>query len=307
MVSFTYLRPAIAASLLLDISSASCAHGTHLARRSTYSTLNARNELEKRVDVSTFGYHGLTGPTNWDALDPANSACSAGRTQSPIDLTGGSVKTIAGNTLNITMSDVATTELENLGSTVEVIMAGKGASITIDGKTFNMAQYHFHTPSEHTIDGEYFPLEMHMVHQAADSSISVLAVPFQLSTDGSTTETVTASMAGLAEITTPGTLTEVTALPLSKLATALSAQTFSTYSGSLTTPPCTEGITFYVATKPMAMDVATYNSIKAVVGFNSRFVQNAPGGVNVLASSRSMKSKKTKKTKAEVAKPYGGQ
>lgn len=97
-------------------------------------------------------------------------------------------------------------------------------------------------------------------------------------------------MAGLSEVATPGTMTEVNTLPLSELGTALSAQTFSNYSGSLTTPPCTEGIAFYVATKPMAMDVATYNDIKGVIGFNSRFIQNTPGGVNVLASSESSKA-----------------
>ncbi|KAL3418564.1 carbonic anhydrase [Phlyctema vagabunda] len=282
MVALLFAQAALVLSIFIDGTSASCGHGTHLARRNTYHGLNARNEIVKRVEVSAFGYLGLTGPTNWNALSVDNTACATSSVQSPIDITAQTATTVAGSSLNITLPNVEATEFENLGSTVEVLMEGKGASMFIEDQKFDLLQFHFHTPSEHTINGEYFPLEMHMVHQAADETIGVLALPFQLSATGDSTALVQSVMASLGEIAEPGNVAELGALDFTALAANLQAQSFSTYTGSLTTPPCAEGLKFFVAQQPLAMDVTTYNAIKSVVGFNARFVQNPPGESNLL-------------------------
>jgi len=105
--------------------------------------------------------------TQWASLSPEFTGCATNTIQSPIDVTNQSTVAVAGSTLTIEFPDTATAEFENVGTTVEVVMEGKGAKTTIAGKEFELKQFHFHSPSEHTIDGEYFPLEMHMVHEAA--------------------------------------------------------------------------------------------------------------------------------------------
>jgi carbonic anhydrase len=109
----------------------------------------------------------LSGRTQWASLAPENAGCATNTVQSPIDLTNQTATLVAPGSLDIKFVDVATAEFENIGTTVEVVMEGKGSSTIVNGKEFALKQFHFHSPSEHTIDGEYFPLEMHMVHEAA--------------------------------------------------------------------------------------------------------------------------------------------
>lgn len=117
---------------------------------------------------------------------------------------------------------------------------------------------------------------------AVDGSIAVIATHFQLSETGETTSLLTAATANIANITQPGTITQTGALDFAPFVAAINAQSLSTYTGSLTTPPCAEGLQFFVTSQQLPINVATFNSIKSVVGFNARFVQAAPGKENLL-------------------------
>lgn len=135
---------------LAAAASASCIHGTSLMRRQ-----------EGVVPISTFGYSALNGPLNWAGLAPENSACRTATVQSPIVLDD--TVSRAASVPQITIDAVAEAEFENLGTTLETIVSG---TTVFEGKTFNLKQFHLHTPSEHRINEEYFPVEMHMVHEA---------------------------------------------------------------------------------------------------------------------------------------------
>lgn len=87
------------------------------------------------------------------------------------------------------------------------------------------------------------------------------------------------------KISTSGTVTESPALAFGGLATAINGQSLLAYTGSLTTPPCAEGLKFFVTTQQLPLDVATFNKVKSVVGFNARFTQNTAGSPNLLALS----------------------
>jgi len=146
------------------------------------------------VEVSKFGYTGGIGPLLWQTLATANALCEKGESQSPINIgkqqlnlyvgfsasvcvnlkqtdyirtniidTDSSIKR-AVTRPKVNFAKIKTANFENLGTTVEVIANG---TTQFGNKTFNLKQFHFHSPSEHRIDEEYFPLEMHMVHQAA--------------------------------------------------------------------------------------------------------------------------------------------
>jgi len=254
------------ASVLSSTVSASCIHNTSLKPRA-----------EGQVPISNFGYTGELGPFNWAGLDAVNVACSTSRVQSPINIDTATAQKLA-TPPTVQLNNVASAEFENLGSTVEVLATG---TTMIGNQSFNLAQFHFHSPSEHRINEEYFPLEMHMVHEAANGDIAVIAVMFQMSSNSST-ELLKSVTENIAAIKEPGTATETGALDFTELQNHIATSQLFTYTGSLTTPPCAEGLTFIIPQEPMALDVETFNAIKSTVKFNSRYTQNGPGNENIL-------------------------
>ncbi|KAJ6560004.1 alpha carbonic anhydrase [Mycena capillaripes] len=249
--------------------SASCAHGTSLHPRSG-----------GQAHVSTFSYSDTHGPLAWAGLSPDNCACRLGTKQSPIVLNGNT--TVIKSAPIVDIHPLNSTQLLNLGSTLEVVMPKGVGSITFNGKRSNLKQFHFHTPSEHRINEEHYPLEMHLVHQAGDGSIIVLGVLFELTENGTTTSLLTSVLQNLRNVTAPGTTTLTGPLNFGPLAAAVTAGPWYQYVGSLTSPPCTEGVTFLILAKPLPLDVATYNAMKRVLKFNARYTQNILGQRNLL-------------------------
>lgn len=115
-----------------------------------------------------------------------------------------------------------------------------------------------------------------------DGTIAVIAIPFQLTEDGSTTELLTSVITNIDKVTTPGTATTTGALDFAPIIAAVQAGPLFQYVGSLTTPPCAEGLTFLVLEKPLALNVKTFNTLKSVIKFNARYTQNALGQTNLL-------------------------
>ncbi|KAJ6490006.1 carbonic anhydrase [Mycena sanguinolenta] len=269
MAYSTILRATLVFVSFISVS-ANCGYGT---------SIHPRNEVTVHVPVSTFSYSGIQGPIDWTGLNPANCACGNGKKQSPIVLDGLTAKAQSAPILLLPSVDEA--ELENLGTTLEVVMTT--GHLFFNNILSDLKQFHFHTPSEHRIEEEYFPMEMHMVHQSSNGLLTVLAILFQLSEDGnSTTELISSVIQNLGNVTVPGTATSTGPLDFSQLVDAVRSSPLYQYSGSLTTPPCTEGVTFLVVADPMPLDVTTYNAMKKVLKYNARYTQNTPGGPNLL-------------------------
>ncbi|KAL0063190.1 hypothetical protein AAF712_009888 [Marasmius tenuissimus] len=229
----------------------SCLHGTSLLRREVNNG---------QVKVATFGYEEEAGPLLWSFMNENNTACGLGHDQSPINLNG----SVAGSPpVNVSVPWVREAVFENLGSTLEVTNV-TGTTI-FNNTQFDLRQFHFHTPSEHHLNGEHYPMEMHM-----------------LSEDGSTADFLTAVTENIEDVEKPGSIAPTGALDLSEIATAFECQDKFHYVGSLTTPPCTEGINFVVLKEPFSLNVKTYNAMKKIMKFNSRYTQNAPGRENLL-------------------------
>ncbi|KAH0565976.1 hypothetical protein GP486_000622 [Trichoglossum hirsutum] len=267
--------PAFIALTALGTSvSASCLHGTSLQPR---HLIKYEEEL-KAVEVSKFGYTGLQGPLNWAGLSGENAACRDGNNQSPINLASPQIEQIAPGTMKLSIPKVEAAELENLGSTVEVVMEGLNGTLTLEDKTFALKQFHFHTPSEHRINEEHFPLEMHN----GSENFAVVAVLFQLSESRKCDKLVKRALANVNDVATPGSVTKTDELDFTELERQLSEQPMFRYIGSLTTPPCKEGITFLVTTQPLQLGIKTYNEAKKVIKFNSRYTQNDLGQENLL-------------------------
>jgi len=235
-----------------------------------------RQEAEP-VPISDFSYTGLTGPTNWAGIKAENAGCATNTVQSPINIDATIAK--AAEVPQVVIASVAEADFENLGTTLETIVTG---NTTLGGTTFELKQFHMHSPSEHRVNEEYFPLEVHMVHEGPNGEIAVIALLFQLSEDGSTTDLLTNVIQNIDQVVTPGTRTKTGALDFSAVINHVSTTPLFQYTGSLTTPPCAEGLTFLVTEVPLPLNVATFNKIKNVIKFNARFTQNTLGQTNLL-------------------------
>jgi carbonic anhydrase len=129
-----------------------CGAHTHLDRREGGGNV---------IPTATFGYFGAGGPLMWHHLAPANALCSTGSNQSPINMVGGSFTLVSGSNLTVSLPDNLSngTTFENLGSTIEVVMEGLGGTLALDGLDYDLAQFHFHNPSEHMDNGISMPSE----------------------------------------------------------------------------------------------------------------------------------------------------
>jgi carbonic anhydrase len=143
-----------------------------------------------------------------------------------------------------------------------------GSSISLDGIQFELKQFHFHSPSENQINGKSFPLEAHLVHSDKDGNLAVVSVVFD--------EGKANSVVGAAWGQMPKTEGGKNALPSKVAATGLLPKNRDhyRYNGSLTTPPCTEGVRWIVMKKPMTVSKMQIEAFKTTLGFaNNRPVQ----------------------------------
>ncbi|KAK1983209.1 carbonic anhydrase [Colletotrichum cereale] len=280
-------------SLLLPfatLASAICHHRTSLYARGQGLTARA----EGGVDVATFSYNDVTGPLNWHSYSNASIKCAKGVQQSPINLNDTSATLVSGTTLGFDVPDVSDgAAFENLGTTLEVAMSN--GTLTRHGRKYTLKQFHFHTPSEHRVDSEHFPMEVHFVFQADANQLknstgpSHSVVGFLIEVDNSApSEFLKSVFAHVDEVKEPGSHAETEPLSFCELRTVLQHSEVYQYDGSLTTPPCTEGIAWNVVAEPLRIDDVTYRAAKKIMKFNARYTQNVPGKVNLLDHSRVM-------------------
>ncbi|WYZ39674.1 hypothetical protein EsH8_IV_000015 [Colletotrichum jinshuiense] len=259
---------------LIPAAAAFCHHGTSLFKR---------DELFKRAD-GVFGFDGLNGPLNWHSLTTNNSACALGRNQSPINVKNDNTKQVKGSSITFSPEQHPEgAQLENLSGFLEVRANG---TMENGGKTYSLRQFHFHTPSEHRINGEHFPIEVHFVWEAEvgnGSSLAVVGFPIEVA---ETSDPLLAAVfENIDQVTEWGSHAPTGALDFTSLSEHLSKNTIYQYSGSLTTPPCTEAIAWNVVGTPIPLDIAHYLKVKSIMKYNARYTQNSPGEMNLLENA----------------------
>jgi carbonic anhydrase len=183
-----------------------------------------------------WGYSGHEGPEHWGELAPAFSACSAGKNQSPVNLTGMVEGDLPGIEVNY---QTGGTEVLNNGHTIQVNYA-PGSTINVADHEFELKQFHFHSPSETTIGGRSYPLEGHFVHADKDGNLAVIAVMFKEGETNAELEKAWAQMPGNAGEK------QVLSSPVNANTLLPSSYDYYRFNGSLTTPPCSEGVWWLV-------------------------------------------------------------
>lgn len=202
-------------------------------------------------------YAGAEGPDAWDELDPAFATCGTGRAQSPIDLGGG----IGGKATPLAFRWTAgAATLRNTGHSVQVDLAA-GGEVVLGDAAYPLVQFHAHTPSEHTWRGERYPLELHFVHKDAKGRLAVVGV---LVEEGPAANGALAALVGDLP-TADAPARELEAFdPRALLPTALVGTAYQ-YTGSLTTPPCTEGVRWNVLNGTVTMSAAQIAAFAAAL------------------------------------------
>jgi carbonic anhydrase len=211
-----------------------------------------------------WGYAGEAGPENWSKVDPKNVMCALGRNQSPIDLAGFVEAEL--KPLQLAYKAGAA-DIVNNGHTVQINYA-PGSTLTVDGRTFELKQFHFHSPSENKVGGKQFPLEGHLVHADKDGNLAVVAVMFQEGAANGLLAKLWEKM--------PAKAGEKADLPAGLSAAQLlpAERDYYRFNGSLTTPPCSEGVWWLVMKKPVSVSKAQVGQFSKTVGFaNNRPIQ----------------------------------
>jgi carbonic anhydrase len=203
---------------------------------------------------AAWSYEGKTGPEHWATLSDAYAACDGDR-QSPIALDSATAEATESFNANYIME---LGDVVDPGYTIQVNTSG--GMLMYDGLMYGLRQFHVHAPAEHSLHGTTYPAEVHLVHRAQDSSLVVLGVFVK--------EGPTPNPALQTWIT--GADTTMTFRPSQFFPRQ---QSYYTYRGSLTTPPCSEPVRWIVMDTPITASAAQLDTLRAQYKGNARPVQ----------------------------------
>jgi carbonic anhydrase len=214
-----------------------------------------------------WGYKGHGGPAEWSKLSPEYATCGVGKHQSPIDIRGAKKADLPA--IQFAYAPGRPTVVNN-GHTVQVTVP-PGSSITVGDHRYDLLQFHFHTPSEEAISGQRTPLVAHLVHKDAEGKLAVVAVLFEVGAESAALEPVFAKLpASGAQVV----LDEVTLDPAALLP---EQRGYYEFEGSLTTPPCTEGVRWLVLQRHAALSKGQLAAFQKLYPANARPLQPLNG------------------------------
>lgn len=211
--------------------------------------------------TATWSYDGDTGPEHWGTLESSFATCSTGQEQSPIALTGDSAEDADLAALAFTYGEVVI-EVSDTGHGFKATPEGSN-TLTIGDDSYSLLQFHAHTPSEHTLNGNSFPMEVHFVHQNEAGNLAVVGVLIEAGEENTAYEAYVTQSAGATDAAE--TIDLAALLPAEKA--------YMTYDGSLTTPPCTEGVRWIVLSTPITMSDEQIEAFSTPHGITNRPVQ----------------------------------
>jgi len=212
-----------------------------------------------------WGYTGDGGPEHWGDLSREFSACKEGQSQSPINIV---------DAQDIPLPEISFSyqavpfHLVNNGHTIMADYA-PGSQITIDGKTYKLLQFHFHTPSENAVDDQLYPMEAHLVHADENGQLAVVGVMFRRGNANPFISSLVQFMPVLANSDVRVTTTSINAMDILP-----TTRDYYSWDGSLTTPPCTEGVKWMLLKEPVEVSQEQVDKLNAIMhGPNNRPLQ----------------------------------
>ena len=225
------------------------------------------------ADTPHWTYDGEKGPRFWGKLDPDFSLCEAGQKQSPIDIGKTSPATLpklradfSPAKLQIVHHEHVADEINN-GHTIQVNYS-EGDTLTIGDTNYELIQFHFHSPSEHTVHGKHYPMEMHFVHKSPSGTLAVVGVFIEQGAHNKAFDPIWENLPKQKGVESHFEHVHVDVdnlLPHSHKSYR--------YDGSLTTPPCSEGVKWIVMKSPIHLSKEQIKTFTAIIKENNRPVQ----------------------------------
>ena len=210
-------------------------------------------------------HHG--GPTHWAELDPKFETCGKGGMQSPIDIRNAVKADLPALTVAYSAAEPV---ILNNGHTIQVNLP-PGQKLTVGDKEYELLQFHFHTPSEEAINGKRTAMVAHFVHRSADGQLGVIAVLIQPG------KTNAAFAPVFAHLPREGEKITVDGLKLDLPALLPADKGYYSFGGSLTTPPCSEGVNWMVLKTPIQLGSEQIKAFRQIFNANARPLQAANG------------------------------
>ncbi|MFC5551523.1 carbonic anhydrase [Massilia aerilata] len=216
---------------------------------------------------TVWSYEGELGPANWSKINVDWAKCGTGNRQSPIDLRDGIKVNL--EQIGFDYHPSSFNEVNN-GHTIQVTVGG-GNFITVGNQTYELQQFHFHRPSEERINGKGTEMVMHLVHKSYDGKIAIVAVLLERGQPHSLMQTVWDNLPlEKNEVVAPSiVINPIDALP--------EKRDYFTYMGSMTEPPCAEGVLWLVFKQPRQASPAQMALFSRLYPLNARPVQSTAG------------------------------
>jgi carbonic anhydrase len=212
----------------------------------------------------SWGYDNLHGPAHWAELEPEFADCSKGHHQSPIDIR--SAKKVALPPIEFHYNPSPLDIIDN-GHTIEINYA-PGNFISVGGKKYELKQFHFHRPSEERIHGKQYQMTVHLVHADEQGRLAVVAVLLQEGEDNRLVHVLWDDMPKEKDKEEHFDNVQINAdglLPADR--------GYYTFTGSLTTPPCSENVTWFVLKHPVTVSAAEIDQFSKLYRHNARPTQ----------------------------------
>ncbi|MBS0307864.1 MAG: carbonic anhydrase family protein [Proteobacteria bacterium] len=237
-------------------------------RKARVAQTDASKEAARvATHAAHWDYEGEAGPAQWGKLNPDWAQCATGARQSPIDIRDGMRLDLEPIRFDYRPGPFS---VVNNGHTVQVGVAG-GNRITITGRTYELVQFHFHRPSEERINGKSFAMVVHLVHKDAEGRLAVVALLIEEGEANAAVQSVWNNLP--LEKNEP--VRPTIEFDPSQLLPA--RRDYYTYMGSLTTPPCSEGVLWLVMKEPIRLSAQQIAIFSRLYPMNARPIQADSG------------------------------
>jgi carbonic anhydrase len=214
---------------------------------------------------------GPEGPSHWGDLDPAYAACRDGKQQSPIDIGDAQKAHLA--PIRFEYKSGPLKIINNGYTAVRVNYSnGNGNFLVVGDTRYELTQFHFHRPSEEWIEGKASDMVIHLMHQSKDGKVAGVAILLKSGGANSTIQQLWGHMPA-----TAGPEHEIAGVEINPAGLVPRATSYYRYEGSVTAPPCTEGVTWYVLKTPMTISAAQISAFAKLYPHDVRPVQPLNG------------------------------
>lgn len=248
-------------SVVLLLLAAGCAETEQAPEVEAPETAVTETATQEPVDWT---YSGEGGPDRWGTLDPEFAACQTGTNQSPVNLANATRTDLPDLQFNYQPTPL---DIENKGHTVQLDYQ-PGSSMTVEGTTYQLLQFHFHTPAEHRLQGKELPAELHLVHRGPGGELAVVGVLIERGDPNAAIAPVWNHLPKA-----PGQEQQNASVRINAEDLLPATRQHYRYAGSLTTPPCTEGVSWFVLDEPIELSAEQIDSLHSVIGTSNRPVQ----------------------------------